>query len=235
MFNSDANFEDSYFNGTANFRRSKFNSDAIFSHSKFKETADFRESEFLEILDLTDVAFNRLLIYWPSIVHLSCNDGATYLALIKNGRESEQYEAADNIYYQYRDWRRDQNVGWSKVSDHFAWLSCGYGVKPERTVIFALFIMVLFGIIYSIKYYQEDSLNMSSFKEAFAFSAVALFSLPKELYPYGEKKYIKLVGRSFRLYLLKIPFRSLVFFERIIGWGLLLLFINTLTRVMIRY
>jgi len=72
---------------------------------------------------------------------------------------------------------------------------------------------------------------MRIFLESVAFSAVALFSLPKEFYPYGEKKYAKFIGRNF----IRIPIRLLMVFERLIGWGLLILLINTVSRMMIRY
>ena len=67
--------------------------------------------------------------------------------------------------------------------------------------------------------------------ESVALSAVALLSLPKEFYPYGEKKYAKFIRQS----IIRIPFRLMMVLERLIGWGLLILLINTINRVMIHY
>ena len=76
-------------------------------------------------------------------------------------------------------------------------------------------------------------------KESLAFSAVALFSLPRELYPYGDDIYLKFIKQSINITLIRrkirVSYRFLVFLERLIGWSLLILFINTLSRVMIRY
>ena len=233
-FIKDAGFESIMFNGNADFSASRFTKDADFEGTVFNRNAQFKGTNFLGILRLTGIKFSRIDLYWPNVNRLSCNDGPTYLTLIQNFRNLEQFGAADDIYYQYRNWRRDQNSGWTKLSDYLAWISCGYGIKPERPVICALITLFLFGVLYFIGYRHQGATIAASLdilNESLAFSAVALFSLPKELFPHGEKKYAKLVRQN----ILRIPFRLIIFFERLIGWSLLILFINTLSRVMIRY
>ena len=61
----------------------------------------------------------------------------------------EQFKDADDAYYQYR--RQSQaNKKWSfsKLGDIFMWLSCGYGVKPQYTIILAVVVILIYTIIY---------------------------------------------------------------------------------------
>jgi hypothetical protein len=142
--------------------------------------------------------------------------------------------AIDNTY-------RFNNI--QGFSDLLAWLTCGFGVKYENTICLSIFTLVVFGLMYFMGSWREGLVNAASrkklqhepkllkivqiFLESVALSAVALLSLPKEFYPYGEKKYVKFIGRN--------PFRLLMVIERLFGWGLLILFINTLSRVMVHY
>ncbi len=58
-----------------------------------------------------------------------------------------------------------------------------------------------------------------------AFSAMVILSLPSDWYPYGKDDYSRLVSSHL--------FAAIL--ERLIGWGLMLLLIGTLTRLMVRY
>lgn len=125
--------------------------------------------------------------------------------------------------------------------------TCGFGVVWQKTIGFAIDIIIIFGFMYFIGYWREglkealfkQKLNSNSklvkisqiILESIAFSAIVLLSLPKEFYPYGEKKYSKFIGHR----LIIIPFRLLIIIERLIGWGLMILLISTVSRVMIHY
>jgi hypothetical protein len=128
--------------------------------------------------------------------------------LIQSFRSSDQFDDADNCYYEYRLLQRDQNSGLPKVLDYVAWMSCGFGVKPFNTIIFTMFIFFLFSSIYYIL------ISEMSFSNASWFSVLALLSLPKELAVFGDDKYKNFIERkTFRLNLV----RYLYIFERLIG------------------
>jgi len=242
LFNHIADFNNAQFSGNIDFKGSRFNDIVDLSQSRFDKAVFFGDSDFLGSLILTRATFGHFDIYWTHSNRLICDDGPTYLALIKNFKDLEQFEAADDVYYQYREWRYSRNSGWSKVIDYLACLSCGYGIRPMRPISCAIIILFLFGFIYKF-YRMARSVNAGtnqSLMISLAFSTVALFSLPRELYPYGDECYLKFIRQGINLKLMgrsiRIPLvQSLVFCERLIGWILLILFINSLSRVMIRY
>ncbi len=229
-FNETAYFTGRQFIKTANFRGAEFKKGADFNKSAFKETNDFRGSIFLGFLNLTGATFDRLDIYWPQSTRLICDDGITYLALIKNFRDLERFEVADEIYYEYRAWKQDHRPwsDWYKYFDMFALCSCGYGVRIDYTIRLAAIILIFFGLIYfwiSKSKNLNNENNFEKLSQSLWLSLVILLSAPKELYPLGDDTY--------NIYIKNIKYWPII--ERLAGWGLLLLFINTLSRVMIRY
>jgi hypothetical protein len=229
------------FSGSAIFQGSQFKDAVDLTRAQFDADVDFTGAKFDKELYLIDVKFSKLEINWPSIKDkLVCN-GPTYLALIKNFKELEQFEDSDSCYYQYRNWKRDQReLGWSKFFDYLAWISCGYGVRWQHTVIFGALIMIFFGMCFelnSLLAMASQKINKKSspiqggynlirrVKKSLSFSAMILLSLPSDWYPYGKEDYTE----SVRSHLYS------AIFERLIGWGLMLLLIGTLTRLMVRY
>ena len=262
-FNGTANFRGSTFNGTAdfsgrqfcgdvdfrsanyhqpaNFIKSQFDKNVDFSESRFDQGADFNSSnfngdlylggtKFLGFLNLTKTKFGILDIYWPDNTKLVCEDGPSYLNLIKNFRNLEQYDVADNIYFQYREWRQNQRTWYegAKYIDILALYTCGYGVRMEYTIGMSIIMLILFGIVYFVISWSggiNESSSLQKVNESIWFSAIILLSAPKELYP--------LKNGIYETYAERIKYFTII--ERFIGWGLLLLLINTLSRVMIRY
>jgi hypothetical protein len=229
-FNKTVDFLDSNFGGSADFWGSKFNGPVDFSYSRFNGHALFNEARFFESLDLTQVTFSRLDIYWPDIKRLICEDDPTYLSLIKNFKDLGQTEAADDIYFQYRKWSQAQKPlsDGSKYFDILAFYTCGYGVRPGCTVFSGIIVLVFFGLIYHLIVRSYISSNII---ESLCFSAIILLSAPKELFPLSHKSYYDHMRYIKRLQLINF----LPILERLIGWGLMLLLIGTLSRVMIRY
>jgi uncharacterized protein YjbI with pentapeptide repeats len=231
-FTDEADFAASEFKQYANFRNAQFLNGADFSMSQIREESDFIGAMFFTFLDLTKAEFNHINIYLPEGTRLVCDDGPTYLNLIKNFRDLEKYEVADNIYFQYRDWRQNQR-SWSdsnKYTDILSWLSCGYGVHWEYTIFIGIVTNIIFGIFFFVKK-RILSLNMSEkiirLKESILFSLVILLSAPTDWYVilFGIDTYQAFVREN----------KYSIFLERIIGWSLVVLLINTLSRVMIRY
>jgi uncharacterized protein YjbI with pentapeptide repeats len=145
----------------AYFAKSKFIKSVDFNGSTFNQGIDFRDSKFkgdlylndVEIrgfINLTKVKYNILNINWPDDIQLVCDNGPTYLDLIKNFRNLERFEIADNIYFQYRDWKKNQRT-WlqrEKYIDILALYTCGYGVKIGYTIYLGTFLMLAFASIY---------------------------------------------------------------------------------------
>lgn len=241
-FNGDSRFDFSQFGKSANFRFANFNKTASFSRSNLNGSIDFRYSEFRESLELTKTKINRIEdLYWPYYVNrLICEDSLTYMELIRSLRDLGQYGSADDIYFQYREWRRDQTA-WTdlaKWTDFLALFSCGYGVKPQNTIACGIFVLIIFSLIYYLIIklgfsHDEYSPKANSFQkliESICFSAIALLSAPKEFYPQDEAAFNNHIVQIKKLPIIKF----LPIVERLIGWGLLILLINALSKVMIR-
>jgi hypothetical protein len=123
-----------------------------------------------------------------------------------------------------------------------AWLSCGYGVRWQYTILSGIMMIALFGVYFEFNYLAGTTANVllkrnaqsqnpsisnlwRSTKKSISFSSMILLSLPSDWFPYGKEEYSKLVKSHLYAAIL----------ERLIGWGLMLLLIGTLTRLMVRY
>jgi uncharacterized protein YjbI with pentapeptide repeats len=254
-FNVDeTNFENSIFNYAVNFQKVRFNGKALFLGSKFKNEADFSESQFNSSSDFlgarfekelyfNNVKFDKLNVNWDSIRYKLVDDEPGYILLINNFKRMGQFNDADSCYYEYREWKRNNRPAYEwteQIWDLLAWISCGYGVRWTHTIITGGFIILLFGIYYWIYDYHtilggllsgEDSVGNAyvelffGFRKAMLLSVMCLLSLPGEMYPYGRKNYsILLKSHLFTVIL-----------ERLLGWGLMLLLIGTISRLIVRY
>jgi uncharacterized protein YjbI with pentapeptide repeats len=104
----DANFEGAEFSSSeADFKGAEFlGGDANFRDAKFSGgDANFEGANFNNDLEFTGIEFNTLIIEMDKVDHLICNSGITYLKLIKNLRDLDQFDAANDVYYQYRKWK----------------------------------------------------------------------------------------------------------------------------------
>jgi len=248
----EVNFESTRFNGTADFRQSRFDGNAIFLGSRFEEAADFSGTQlnsssnflgckFYKELYLKNLKFKNLDINWDSIHYKLVDNEPGYIMLIKNFKELGQYDDADNCYYEYREWKQNNMpFGWAKIFSFFTWLTCGYGVRWAHPIFSGFLAIILFGFYYEIfgpenalrtnlfgrKALEVETINLSErLGKNFLFSMITLLSLPPEWYPYGKEEYTKFI----KLHL----FSAII--ERLIGYGLMLLLIGTLTRLMVRY
>lgn len=240
-FLGTAIFWDAEFNGPSDFWGAQFEDYVDFRFAKLAKSSDFTGAKFEGEVNLNGIEFESIIIEWSSLKGRTICNGPIYINLIKNFKELEQFDDADDCYYDYRDWKRTTRAwGWSKVFDYFAWLSCGYGIRWQYPVLSGILIVVLFGI-----YYESHALMMAmlafpkpkrsvdlrtselkqDLKRSISFSAIILLSLSSEWSPFGKGEYEKFINRH--LYC--------AIFERLIGWGLLLLLIGTLTRLMVRY
>jgi uncharacterized protein YjbI with pentapeptide repeats len=229
-FPLNINFNNAKFKNDADFEGSTFHGIASFSNS-FSNSFNFYGTKFFDQLDFRNINFAALTMEWSSLEGVFVCDGPTYQILIKNFREHEQFDDADNCYYNYRLWRQNQ-LSWlslTKYLDIIFLITCGYGVRWHYTVLLSLILIIIFAIYFSFKegVRLHHRIEFLDFKKSIFFSVVVLFSAPTDwyLHIYGESRYKK--------YILNNKYSIII--ERIIGWGLLILLINTLSRVMIRY
>jgi len=249
-FSQDAEFWGARFGGDANFAGSNFARYAYFNDNPSSKLsgAKFNKSLILDgtviykmwlyevdldeesRISLNNSAFSQLFVRWDAIKDHLIYDGAAYLALIKNFKNIEYFGDADDCYYQYR--RNSQSrKSWRELSmyvDILSWISCGYGVRLLHTILSGLSVMVVFGLYFLLRLGVTgvDKAELKQkFKKSLSFSAIVLISAPSDWYPFGKRKYSKLI----KLYIYS------AIFERLIGYGLLVLLIGVLSRLMIRY
>jgi hypothetical protein len=174
----------------------------------------------------------RFVVHWDKIKDHLQFDGAAYLALVKNYKNLEWFDDADNAYYEYRKISMEQKpLGWEKLLDILAWLSSGYGVRVSYVAFWCIFTIIFFGLIFWIgngmRRFEIMGLELPvnigikdqhvSLTDAMYFS-VAMFTTsqaPVNNYPIGF-------------------YRHLAMIEGILGWFFLGLFVVVLSGLLIR-
>lgn len=247
-FNGDADFSGSHFNGYAYFGESQFNDDINFLRSQFNLTVNFSESRFYGDTYFWSTQFNGDAAFENSRFYgntyfgnsrfkgdvLGCDsivdymeDKVTYRSLIKNLIDRGQFYEADNCYYAFRYHHM------SNILDYLSWVSCGFGIRWIHALAFGIYILVAFTFIYLFRAQPltlkarnlSKLITKQKLYESLLFSLIILISAPSDLYPYGYKRYNNYITRN----------RYFIILERMLGWSLLILLINTVSRVLVRY
>ncbi len=255
-FSRNAVFVLASFDGLSDFASVDFQGDAFFAVAKFSDIAHFLDAKFKKDLilenariysmqldnatfekdskiDLIEADFTRLVVPWSIIKDRLEFNGAAYLALVKNYKNLEWFDDADNCYYQYRKISQaNEPWGWHKLIDVISWLSCGYGVRVSYTVFWSIFTILFFGLIFwagnGMRRFEFIGLEVPSnlnniqgqrvsLVDALYFS-VAMFTTsqsPVNNYPVGV-------------------YRHLAMIEGILGWFFLGLFVVVLSGLLIR-
>jgi hypothetical protein len=234
VFDDVAFFAVAKFADNAHFLESKFNNDLVLENSRIYsmqlDNATFGKDSKI---NLVEADFTRLVVPWSVIKDRLVFNGAAYLALVKNYKNLEWFDDADECYYQYRMISQAQkNWGWPKLIDLISWLSCGYGVRVSYTVFWSIFTIFFFGMVFwagngmrrfeqigfEVPGNQKNSQSRRvSLVDAMYFS-VAMFTTsqaPVNNYPVGV-------------------YRHLAMFEGILGWFFLGLFVVVLSGLLIR-
>ncbi|HNT71793.1 MAG TPA: hypothetical protein PLJ69_02600 [Methanothrix sp.] len=151
IFSKDANFWEAYFEEDAEFGSAIFNGNAIFNFAVFNGDGYLNSAIFNEKLNLDRTKFSKLEIKFELIRKSLVYNENTYLKLVENYKSLGWFSDADDCYFHYRKVKQEQ-TGWgiSKLVDIFAWLTCGYGVRPGYTLGFSLLLVVFFGFLYWI-------------------------------------------------------------------------------------
>lgn len=265
-FAGDASFNSTHFDRKALLKGAKFVQDARFLGARFVEAANFTGCEFCKNLifensriytmrllktvftresriSLHGADFVRLEVRWASIKDRLVYDGAMYLALIRNFKNIEWFEDADDCYFQYRkisqsekefySWDGDVlSVNWSKLLDCMAWISCGYGVRPKYTVFLSILIILLFAGLF----WTGDSIVVEHISST-AIGAHLAEDYRIESLSFADHLYFSTMIFTAKTQVKWYPagiYRYLATIESILGWLLMALFLVTLGRTMIR-
>lgn len=231
-FDGDAHFEKARFKGIAVFDFSVFSNDAYFRNSDFNH-ASFNFTKFEKVY-FSNSKFNRLYLYetdfeelsvsWSSIKDALVYNGRTYIKLIKNFKNREQFKDTDDAYYQYRfQYQANKRISMSNFFDLLALVTCGYGVKPSYTFINIVLTIFIFAVLYwkgngisRVKGAGDRDNKKVTFWDALYFSMVTFTTSG-----YGD-------------WYPRDNYRKFVIIEGLLGWMLLALFLITLAKVMIR-
>lgn len=232
-FDNNAYFKDSSFGDDTDFVAASFGDEVSFWNACFRNNTRFEKTRFNEVIfidtsfsnvSLTNTDFERMRVDWSSLKNTLAYNGEAYIKLIKNFKEMEQFEDADNAYYQYRRVsQRNNNIGFSWLGDVITWITCGYGVRPFNSILFGGLLIFLFSIIYyygdgisRLKEKEDDDAQKVSMWDALYFSMVTFTTIG-----YGD-------------WYPKNRFYKYVVIEGLVGWLTLALFLVTLANVMIR-
>jgi uncharacterized protein YjbI with pentapeptide repeats len=171
-FSGDADFLLATFPGRSFFSVVWFGGCAKFAGVEFLSFAEFEDSHFdgdfflygstisymklsgstfgdRSLIHLNNTEINGFIMPWQTIKdHLVFRD-EVYMGMVENYKQLGWFQDADQCYFHYRKLAQDRKeLGWSKALDYLAWLSCGYGVRPDYTFAWSLSIILLFGIIF---------------------------------------------------------------------------------------
>ncbi len=246
------NFLEAKFNDDASFFNTTFIRDATFRDSRFLEEADFGKSKFLDAIDFNDTSFkgdasfwdtqflgsvymhgskfSRLIVRWENLSKRLIFGEVLYLTLIDNFKKLGRTGDANDCYYEYMIKQPKDPGLWPRFTDFVKWISCGYGVRPERTVMVCIGVIALFGSLFwigrGVNRSEESMQNTSRISgfwrwtrsvyllRCFYFSTTAFIGGKSDISPLGDYKYLATI-------------------ERIFGWLFFGLFLATLTRTLL--
>jgi len=241
FFNDTATFSNTNFEGPALFNDTVFSRDANFDSVQFLSPADMSNAAFdgnllMNNTKITRMVFddatfgketrlylakadiNRLMVSWSEIKDIINFDSAAYLSLIKNYKDLGQSSDANECYYELRYLNQgNKPLGFAKLLDIVAWLTCGYGVRPQYALFFGLVVILTFAFIYwsgrGVEGFHDIHGHQLMVASLF-YSTIAFTANSKGLPLRGRYKYLGIA-------------------EGIIGWLLMALFLVTLGRLII--
>lgn len=144
--------------------------------------------------------------------------------------------SADRCFYEWKQVERKQSPlnlnpeNWIvKLFHYLNWLSCGYGVKPLRTLLFSAIIIFVFAVIYT---FLDPTVNLSFSSPRFLFSG--MHSLITQFTQHLQFSFTTFMNFGSEIIISHRAGHSLFLIERLLGWFTLLLFVTTYTRIMLR-
>ncbi len=249
VFDSVAFFGLAKLEDNTRFVNTTFNSDLILTSSRIytmqMENATFSANSKVA---LNEADFTRVIARWSSLKDHLVYDSAAYLALVKNYKNLEWRDDADDCYYQYR--RITQSMepwGLAKLIDVISWLSCGYGVRPSYTIFWSMFLIFIFGILFwagngvreiEWEYLSDEPVDSDTKQEEpDSEEKEEMEEAPKERLSFADALYFSAMSFTAQsppsLYPVGI-YKHIGMIEGILGWFLLGLFVVVLSGMLIR-
>lgn len=240
-FSKMANFENAKFDGPTYFDAAQFHDDVRFNNAQFLAPAEMTGARFDKDLEMNSTKIskmaldgsvfnkssklflakadiNKLMVSWSLIKDILSFDTSAYLSLVKNYKDLGQSNEANDCYYEYRYLNQNNKaIGFSKLLDVVAWLSCGYGVKPHYALYCGLIVILVFSAVLLLGRGVDgfhDLHGRQLLMASLYYSTIAFTANSKGLPLKGNYKYMGIA-------------------EGIIGWLLMALFLVTLGRLMI--
>lgn len=240
-FGDTADFGYAKFDGPTYFNTAQFSGNAAFNNAQFLTSADMTNAQFGKDLEMNSTRINRMvldgsvfnesselflakadinkfMVSWSLIKDILCFDTSAYLSLVKNYKDLGQSNDANDCYYEYRYLNQNNKaIGFSKLLDVVAWLSCGYGVRPHYALFCGLIVILLFSAVLLMGRGVDgfhDLHGRQLLLSSVYYSTIAFTANSKGLPLKGHYKYLGIA-------------------EGIIGWLLMALFLVTLGRIMI--
>lgn len=240
-FDGVSNFQNAKFDGPTYFNDTRFGGNAVFDNAQFPAPTDMTGAQFNADLMMngTQIAkmmlegsvfnensrlflaradVNKLMVSWSQIKDILSYDTSAYLSLVKNYKDLGQSSDANDCYYEYRYLNQNnKKLGYSKLLDIVAWLSCGYGVRPHYALYCGMIVILVFALILWLGRGVEGFHDIHGRQLVIAslyYSTIAFTANAKGLPLKGHYRYLGIA-------------------EGIMGWLLMALFLVTLGRLMI--
>ncbi len=221
-FLNNSEFKGDFSPSNIRFSYVDFNGKADFSDSQYNKI-DFSKTTFHSDVILNETSYEKMWVSWNSIKNNLVFNGPAYLKLRENFIEYEKYEDADDVYYKYRIESRKRDENKNIFDKFFEWIildiTCGYGVKPSKTIKFSAYSIVLFALVYSTDI-NLKTINLRTMIQNILIRLSFSLGVFTQMAPKNES--------------LETRHSKLIMIEKIIGWFTLTLFTVILTNVLIR-
>lgn len=223
-FLGDVSFEGAQFDDNLNLRKSNFSGNINFDNAIINGDIFCEDINFAKGLSnngqtvhmsMNGTGYSRIFINWKDIDEgFLLFDGNAYLLLIDNFKKLGRVNDANDCYYEYKRSNSRNLEGLYSLADAYYWVFCGYGVRPQWALYWAIFLIVSLGFYFR----ENDGMNLIS---ALVFSITIFMSGTGKLFvdkpDYSPEKNIKVSMFLFT-------------FERIMGGVLIVLFLISLGR-----
>ncbi|KPL04148.1 MAG: hypothetical protein AMJ73_04620 [candidate division Zixibacteria bacterium SM1_73] len=246
-FSDMAAISQNTFGGIASFEESIFDSLVLFAQNLFRKEWNFRETRFKQKVDFTLSEFETIRITWKQLDGHLIFYPPLFSKLLQCLEQQRQLDDADEIYLFLKDHERIEKPKVQRYLEYwFIQQTCGYGVKPSRTLIVCALVIILFSVFYTksnaIREIQKEfghrrrrrgyRIVRKRFRrrvsDALYFSVQTfIIGVVPAWQPTDE---FLINTKRIRLF----KFRTLAMIEGALGWILLVLFVVTLTRKFIR-
>jgi hypothetical protein len=144
-FNELTQFGYGFFYSTGNFYGSKFNAQTFFTGATFNEDIVLTDAEFGDEVSFLFAKFKNFHVRWSQIKDFIRADYLFISRLIKNFEELRLLRDADECYLYLKNNERVNKAWYERYLEYwFIQQTCGYGVKPLRTLIVCGLVIIHF-------------------------------------------------------------------------------------------